>query len=427
MNKWIQRIKELLGYAAGIGFFHLVSANILIQIAGFGMQIFLARILPKESMGRITTMISFYSNLVLVAQLGINTAIVKLCSEKITEDRKLNLTVNGLKLNLITTTIVILGVYIASFLHLFSPNDESINVLMRIYILQLPFVIMNYVGIAFLQSQSKIKLMSRYQIITRSMVIIALVLFSFLWGIEGYVAGVVVANFASFLMISRVTLPSFSVIRQYPLNKEVIKTLINYSKYALMATVIFQLINSMSILLANYMLPDSETGIAVYGMAVLFINGLIMIPSSYNQIMVPKLSHICDDMQAVKVLVKDYQKKMLLLVSILFVGSYIVIPWMIPILLGPNYAQSGQYFRILAFGLFTWGLYSPIGNTFMSIGKVRLNIVCNLVVLTTMIIIDVILLPRIGYEGLAYGFVISNGCGVIVNRWMLNKVLKEQW
>ncbi len=426
MNKLIQRIKELFGYAASIGFFHLVSANMLIQVAGFGMQIFLARILPKESMGRITVMSGFYSNLVLVAQLGINTAIVKLCSEKITKERKMSLVVNGLKLNLITTTLVIVGVYIASFLHLFSPEDESINVLMRIYILQMPFVILNYVGIAYMQAQSKIKQMSRYQIITRSMVIIALIGFSFLWGIKGYVIGIVIANFVSFLLISHVTLPSYSVIRQYPLDKEILKTLVGYSKYALIATVIFQLINSMSIILANYMLPDSRE-IADYGMATMLINGLIMIPSSYNQIMVPKLSHISDDLPAVRVMIKDYQKKMLLLVTVLFVGAYIVIPWMVPILLGAEYADTAVYFRILVFGLFTWGLYSPIGNAFMSIGKVRLNIVCNLVVLVTMITVDVILLPRIGLKGLAYGFVISNGFGVVVNRWILNKVLKEQW
>jgi O-antigen/teichoic acid export membrane protein len=203
MKKVIDRIKELLSYAADIGFFHLVSANMLLQIAGAGMTLVLVRILSQDDIGRISILQSFYAIFIQISLLGLNTTIIKLCSEKIEETEKEEILITAVKINIIVSLSVVLFVIGTSFFNIYDPSDEVINQVIRVYILQIPFIVLNFLSIAYLQAQSKIKLMSRYQVITRIFVIIAVIICSYFWALDGYVAGIVIANiFAFFLILS---------------------------------------------------------------------------------------------------------------------------------------------------------------------------------------------------------------------------------
>ena len=97
------------------GFFHLLFANILLQIAGFGSQIFLTRILPVEDIGRIRVLQSFLSIFLMLATLGINTTILKLCSTDNDESEKLKIFKNGIVISLFTSFGVVLVVWILSY------------------------------------------------------------------------------------------------------------------------------------------------------------------------------------------------------------------------------------------------------------------------------------------------------------------------
>ena len=63
------------------GFFHLLSANILIQIFAFASQLFVAGILSPEDIGRIKIIQTYLSVFSVIAGMGLNASTLKICSE----------------------------------------------------------------------------------------------------------------------------------------------------------------------------------------------------------------------------------------------------------------------------------------------------------------------------------------------------------
>lgn len=425
MRRSVDRIKELIAYAHGIGFFHLMSANLLLQVAGFGMNIVLARILSKGDITRISVLQSFYGTFMLVGQLGITTAITKLCAEDIESGRREELMVTGIKMNLITSAIVVSTVFGLSFFNVFSPSDPIINSLMRIYIFQVPFVVLVYLLTGYLQAQQRIRTMSKYQVVIRTMVIISLIAASWQWALKGYVIAIVAANGAGFLLLMRISVIRPKQFFRYPVRRETVGRIFDFSRFSFLAGLIYQWTLNIGVLMANYYITENRDSIAVYAMALFFVNGIIMIPTSYNQIMIPKLSKVSDRLDIAWKLFADMRRKMYVLILLLFVTAQILVPIAIPILLGERYLESVTYFRVLSLGLLMWGIYSPIGNTLLSVGKVKYNVVSNIVVLSIQVIMNVMLIPVMGIMGMAISYVAGGTGAAVVNQIMLNRVFRD--
>ena len=77
----MKRILDIIKDTYNKGFFHLFSANTLIHLIEFGSQLFIAWILIAEDIGRIKSFQSFAAIAVVIAGLGFNTSVLKLCRE----------------------------------------------------------------------------------------------------------------------------------------------------------------------------------------------------------------------------------------------------------------------------------------------------------------------------------------------------------
>ncbi len=61
MKKTTVKIIDLLKFSDKRGFFHLLTANLLIQVVAFASQLFVAGILSPEDIGRIKVIQTFLS------------------------------------------------------------------------------------------------------------------------------------------------------------------------------------------------------------------------------------------------------------------------------------------------------------------------------------------------------------------------------
>jgi O-antigen/teichoic acid export membrane protein len=84
----LKKLNNILNDIHSKGFFHLFSANTLIHVIEFGSQLFVAWILLADDIGRIKSLQTFASVGVIIAGLGFNTSILKLCSEKNVSDNE---------------------------------------------------------------------------------------------------------------------------------------------------------------------------------------------------------------------------------------------------------------------------------------------------------------------------------------------------
>jgi O-antigen/teichoic acid export membrane protein len=77
----ITKISYFLRNIRQKGFFHLLSANILIQLFAFVSQLFVAGILSAEDIGRIKIIQTYLSIFSIIAGMGFNASTLKICSE----------------------------------------------------------------------------------------------------------------------------------------------------------------------------------------------------------------------------------------------------------------------------------------------------------------------------------------------------------
>lgn len=137
-----------------VGFFHLLSANLFIQLAGFSGQIFLTRWLTVEEIGRLKVLQSFTAIFVLLATVGMNTAILQKCAEQPTVELKNLYLLTGIKISLYSSVFVTIVVFVLADMQLIS-NNPAINQAMKTYCLIVPSMVINGVLVVYWQALKK--------------------------------------------------------------------------------------------------------------------------------------------------------------------------------------------------------------------------------------------------------------------------------
>lgn len=419
------KITSTLKMVSKIGFFHLLSANLILQIAGFGIQIFLTRILSVSDIGRIRVMQSFIGIATIIGGLGVNTAILKLCSEDIDNNEKKIIFINGIKFNLITSMIVLITCIICSFTNIYSA-DSVINLLLRYYSIIIPFNVFNDLGIVYLQSQKKIKDMSRIQIITKIISVLFIILFSIFFSLNGFIFAYVITGIISFIIFITVFKSELRGFFKIPVAKKYIKDIFNIGKYAFATNSIGQILTFVDVLFMNYLIKDNST-IGFFGTAQLIISGLMVIPITFNQIIVPYISESCKSKDKVLEIYDVYYKKLIKIMLSVIVISFFIIPIFIPIIFGRKYVNSISYFKIMLVGLFFWSISATRGIILLGIGQVKYNFYISLITACFNLIFNYIFILNFGASGAAYGTVLGYFLGNIVSKKIFYKAIANKY
>ncbi|PFQ70705.1 glycosyltransferase [Bacillus cereus] len=415
----------MLQKAKKVGFLHLLSANMLLQIAGFGGQIFLTRILSVEEIGQIKVLQSFLGIIILIAGLGINVAILKLCSEKISDEEKDILFVNGFKFSIVISLFTTVVVILLAFLGLFSENNE-INNAMKLYIIQVPFLVMNTFSIFYLQSQKKVHAMSKIQSKTKIMVIVVSTLSAYFFGLYGYVMGIVFSNIVATFLCFSLLKAKLVKLREIKISKFYILKLLSISGVSFVTNLMGQLVISLNILLLSYM-SKSSAEIGYYGIAQLIITSMMIIPNTLNQIMIPYISEQSKNKQKIIELLNSYQKRMRMLMSILFITTYFIVPIFMPIVFGEKYTNSITYFRILLVGMLCWSLYSPKGITLLSIGRIDYNFYTSICTCIINIVLNMVLILKFDVIGAAFATMLTYFVTIFLNNYFFKKAIAKHY
>lgn len=265
MKTIIIKFKEVFKLASNVGFLHLLSANLLIQIAGFGGQIFLTRILSLEDIGTIKILQSYLNILIIIASLGLNTAILKLCSEDIGKPEKRQIFTIGFLITGITSIVLI---FIVTILIDFS--IVRVNNLLKTYVYLIPVITLTNLIIVYLQSQQKIKTMSLIQSISKIFIVLFSTIFAYMLGLSGYIYSLVILNFITFFVIIPPIKKEFSFINLFRKSKRWLKPIFNIGLFAFGANLLGVLLLNINIIMANS-LTNNTIEIGYYSIAQLII------------------------------------------------------------------------------------------------------------------------------------------------------------
>ncbi len=103
--KFFLRLKYLLSEISAKGFFHLLSANVLIQLVAFASQLFVAGILLPEDVGRIKIITTFLSVFSIIGGMGLHASTLKLCSENRSQKEIRELFSSGVVFTIVSTIV----------------------------------------------------------------------------------------------------------------------------------------------------------------------------------------------------------------------------------------------------------------------------------------------------------------------------------
>jgi O-antigen/teichoic acid export membrane protein len=414
-----ENLKKLFSLSNKSGFLYLLSANFLIQISGFGGQIFLTRILPVEDIGTIKVLQSYMSIFVVIASLGLNTAVLKICSEDIERKRKKVI----FNFSLWTTIIASISLIFIIIL-LMSFTNIKIDRLMFIYIYLIPLISLTNLLIVFLQSQQMIKTMSIIQSVSKIFIIIFSTLFAYTLGLNGYVYSLVILNFIAFLAMIPVIKEYLDIKIFDNISRNIIKRIFKISNFALGANLLGVLLVNVNVIIANNLLVD-KAEIGYFSIAQLIVNAMMMLPITLGQIMAPKISKVSDDILSVKKVLKIYQKRNAVLAILVALIASITAPFIIPLVFGEIYTEAVKYFEILLLGFVFWSFFSPKGITLMSIGRSDINFYVSLISIIINIVLNFYLIKMLGMLGASVATTLTYFITIFINSYFLNKYYQK--
>jgi O-antigen/teichoic acid export membrane protein len=152
---------------------------------------------------------------------------------------------------------------------------------------------------------------------------------------------------------------------------------------------------------------------AVFSVAASIAFGMLMLPNAITTALLPRLS-AADDFQSVIACARRALVWTLVAAVLLASAAAVVVPFGLPLMLGPEYADAGVPFALLCIGIPLIAASGVIGTTLLSIGQLRALGVQVAVSLVINVVALVLLVPSLGAVGASLATVACEAAGLIL-------------
>lgn len=422
----MKKINNILNDIYSKGFFHLFSANSLIHLIEFGSQLFVAWILLADDIGRIKSLQTFAAVGVIIAGLGFNTSILKLCSEKnVTNDEKQTLFASAIKTTLLFSFFTVLLGIVLSYFNLIS-NDIITNNLFVYYCLSIPLLALNNLLTAYYQALKEFKKVSVLLIIARIIHVTIIISLTYFFGINGFITGIILGFFISTILL----LSKIEFISSWNKTTAVhFKKNWRLAKYAFLGGIINTLSLYLDIFFLNHLVNNPKE-IGFYSFALTLIAGLRILTYTAQQFVTPFYSEFSsNDTQILKAFKKS-NRIFGITISAVGIVSVLIVPFVIHFLFAEKYDDSMFYFQVLTLSWVIWSSVSLKGPFLLAIGQLKETFKMAVVIFITTVLPYWFLVKTYQVKGALYGQVfVAIVTLIVVNvgfKKVINKVYKIQ-
>ncbi len=416
-------IKTLIKSANSKGFFHLLTANYFIGFLGLAAQLIVVKFLSPVEMGQIKTLQSFIAVISIFAGFRFNTAVLKICSEQMELAKERAIFSKNLLLTIVSITLVLTFVYLLASLELFS-QDSAINEWLVVYLLIVPASVLTGLFMTYLQALKQIKLMATVQSVIRLFGVGAIIIFTYLYGFDGFVWTTVLIGYIGLVGIWFFIRKEIKLDKSYPLEKRNY----TYATWSVLGNLVGTSAMYLDIFILNSISEDREL-FGYYSIATIFLLGLNYVTSTVQSVATPYFSEKSNQNEEFTRVLNKYLK-ILIMVSI-FAGlaAFFIVPIIVSIFYGDTYKSVSEFFQILVFKYIFWSGSALMGVAVLSIGRMKFNFM--VVVVTTIIAFFITYYFGLiyGVYGVAYGQVLSYFIAMIfiliVGRMVINNHFKR--
>lgn len=422
----LNKINQIFQSTNKKGFFHLLSANLLIQIVGFASQLIVAGILSPDDIGRIKIIQTFSALFSIVGGMGFNASTLKLCSENRSEKEKIQLLYSGVIFTIGATFLVYLFVILMNFWGVLS-SDKIIKLLIPLGLFPLITNSLFAVFTAYFQADKQIKHLSGLTISNKLITIAGIVLLTIFFGIKGYY---IAFNASLFIILIPCFTFLFTQSKAHFLNFTESKKHFNthwfYARKSVLTQIVSEVSAYLDILIINFMITDI-TEIGFYSFALTLTVALRVFPGTVQQISIPYFSSTQVDKTDFLKTYKYYNKQLYLVVfGTLLIALSFASP-IISFIFAGKYNPSIPYFVILAIGWSIRQLTQLQSAAIFGLGKIQYNAYANLVIMIFNLIALPITIYFYGLKGAAFVCIPSNLLYVLISRFFLMKAINKKF
>jgi len=395
--------------------FWLVFGQTIGRLIRAGLLIFAARLLGSASWGAFSYALSVAAFLSIFSDLGINAFITRELSRQ--KEKAFKLISAGLYLKI---TVVIFLASIIPPLSKFLTNIEEAKSLISLAVLIFAFDTIRDFAFAINRASEKMEIESLVNIFTNITITVFGLTFLFIYSsssalILGYALGSLLGSIAMVFFIKKHLFYFFSKI-SFQNIKEVLRLSLPFSVMAIMGAV---MINT-DIIIIGWFKDAIETGL--YSAAQKPIQLLYLLPASLAASVFPSLSKFAtENKESFKKIFEQSLVFSILIALPISLGSFINSKAIILLLYGQEYFLSYPSFAILSLTLFIIFPSIIIGNGIFALNEQKKLIAFSLLGIFGNLILDLILIPKIGIIGCAWATLINQ---VVINSYLLYKIKK---
>lgn len=415
--------KQMLNEMEQKGFFHLLSANVLIQTVAFASQLFVAGILSPEDIGRIKIIQTFLSVFSVIAGMGFSASTLKLCSENRSFEERQKLFGSSLYFTLISTISLYIIILIINYFGVLS-SDALIVWLIPIGLFPLISNSLFMVFVSYFQAMKEIKLVSKITSTNKIISIAAIVLLTYLLGIKGYYIAYnmsfIIMLIVSYSVIKKNISFKFTTVKLKSHFPEVWK----YARPSLFANLLSELSAYIDIFLISFLIKDMKE-IGFYSFALTMIMILKIFPATVQQITSPYFSGLVENKPEFKRTFSKHNKQLFIVILITLIIAQLFIRPFTEFVFDSKFNNSIPYFRILAIG---WSIRQMIqlqSAAIFGLGKIHYNAYISLISLIFNVTVYSLSIYYFGLKGAAWASIPGGIVIFIASYLFLRKALKN--
>jgi len=396
-------------------FLSLTSAEVISKILQIFVFIYLARAFGKDGFGIFSFGLSFAFIIVIFANFGLSTLLVR----EISRNKRLasKYLSNALISKIFLSILTFLLTYVFLNIMDYTPETKIVAYIMVIFA-----VIQSYTDLFYSIFQAFEKMYYDSIIKVLRMIILTTLVYYAIKNNMGLVISslifplteIVILLIASAIVYTKFTKISFNF--NYEFSKSLLKKSSLFSLTIGFAG-IYTYIDSVMLSKIR-----STTEVGIYAAAANIIIALIFIPMMYGNAIYPVISRFfITSKNSIKSAYGKSFKYMLILGLPISAGLYILSDKIIPILYGSQYIASVAALSILSWYLFLRFLNVVSGFTLSSINKQSSRVLSQGIAVLVNVILNLIFIPLYGFIGAAIATVIAEIAFFIIYMYFISK------
>lgn len=414
---------DLVRSAGRRGFFHLFGANFLTQVIGFAAQMFLAGILTPLEIGRIKILQTYTSTAAIAGKAGLESSVLKLCSEVRPEDDKRRLFSAGFIGTAVASLATLSVLFVLNQWGVLS-SDLDVRSLFWVYLTVLPLQTLADVTILYYQARQEFRTVSTIQIVSRSANFVLIIVATYFLGIQGYVWAIVAGAAGVLVWLAVRSREHFRIVTPAQTRRD-LGAHVHYAKFSVAANLTHQVLLYLEFFFLNYLVAD-RSDIGYYGFAMTLLIPFLTVTGTLQQWMTPRLSAASNAMDEWFSLYRQYHRWVTMGAIGLAVVAAFTIPPALSLVFGDKYGPTGPLFQWLVAGWAVRMFYMTRGIALWGLGEIRLNFYAVLAALPVNVAITYTLVSIKGTTGAAYANVASQLVLAAISMWMFSTVVRKR-